>query len=81
MTKTATYFDLRDACQLPGCPVCRIEQRTVQRFLDALMYENVNDPGTRDRLRGSLGFCHEHAWQVANEMLGNALGMAIIYHL
>ncbi len=80
MTKTTTYFDLRDACHLPGCPLCRMEQAAVQHALDGWMYEDVNDPGLREHLRSSLGFCHEHAWQVANEMLGNALGLAIIYN-
>jgi len=79
MTKTNTYFDLRSACSQPGCPVCRIEQSAVRHFLDALLYEQVNDPKVRDHLRASFGFCQEHAWMAADDLRGNALGLAIIY--
>ena len=33
----------------------------------------------RERLRKSLGLCHEHAWLAADGMQGNALGLAILY--
>ena len=80
MVNNPTYFALLDACQQPGCPVCRISLNTVVRYLDNLFYENVNDWGMRRHLRGSLGFCREHAWQVIEGGLGNGLGVAIIYH-
>jgi hypothetical protein len=68
-----------DACRQGGCPVCRMEQQSVERFLENQFYENVNSPGWRDRLRGSLGFCHEHAWLAVDRRLGDALGFSIIY--
>jgi hypothetical protein len=46
--------------------------------LDAILYENVNDAGTRDHLRASPGCCGEHAWRLPNNS-GSALGMAILY--
>jgi len=70
---------LLEACREPGCPVCRLEQRSVERYLDSQFYESVNSPAWRDRLRASLGFCHEHAWLAADQRLGDALGFAIIY--
>jgi hypothetical protein len=70
---------LMDACRESGCPVCRMEQQSVERYLENQLYENVNSPGWRDRLRGSLGFCHEHAWLVVERRLGDALGFSIIY--
>jgi hypothetical protein len=33
-----------------------------------------------ERLRASLGFCHEHAWLGVDQRLGDALGYTIIYH-
>jgi len=51
----------------------------VERYLDNHFYENVNSPAWRDRLRLSLGFCHEHAWLGVNQRLEDALGFAIIY--
>lgn len=52
----------------------------MERYLDNHFYENVNSPAWRDRLRASLGFCHEHAWLGVNQRLGDALGYTIIYH-
>lgn len=77
--ETLTYYDLLKACEQAGCPVCRLEQSGVERYLAALFYESVNDPGVRDRLRRSLGFCQEHAWLVLEARLGLALGVGIIY--
>ncbi len=79
MPDTTTYKIL-EACHEPGCPVCRLEQQSVERYLDNHFYENVNSPAWRDRLRLSLGLCHEHAWLGVNQRLGDALGYAIIYH-
>jgi len=73
-------YKLLEACHEQGCPVCRLEQEGVERYLDNHLYENVNSPAWRDRLRLSLGFCHEHAWLGVNQRLGDALGFAIIYH-
>ena len=73
-------YQLLEACREPGCPVCRLEQQSIERYLDQHFYESVNSPAWRERLRGSLGFCHEHAWLGANQRLGDALGFAIIYH-
>lgn len=76
---TSTVFDFINACREPGCPVCRLTSHTVERYIDRLFYESVNDIETRARLRASLGFCHEHAALAVDKKLGNALGFAIIY--
>lgn len=72
-------YKLLEACREPGCPVCHLEQRSVERYLDSQFYESVNEPAWRDRLRASLGFCHEHAWLAVDKRLGDALGFALIY--
>jgi hypothetical protein len=73
-------YKLLEACREPGCPVCRLEQQGVERYLDNQFYENVNSPAWRDHLRASRGFCHEHVWLAVNQRLGDALGFSIIYH-
>ncbi len=75
-----TVYKLLEACHEPGCPICRLEQHSVERYLNNQFYENVNAPAWRDRLRSSLGFCYEHAWLAVNQRLGDALGFSIIYH-
>lgn len=74
------FYKLLEACREPGCPVCRLEQESVERYLDNQFYENVNSPGWRQHLRLSLGFCREHAWLGVEKRLGDALGYSIIYH-
>jgi len=77
-SKFITYFQLLDAFREPGCPVCtRLEQGAV-KALDGLMYEQVNDPFTRDRLVESHGFCNWHAWMLPS-VHNSASGVAIIY--
>lgn len=77
---TFMSYKLLEACREPGCPICRLEQEGVERYLDNQFYENVNSIAWRDHLRLSHGFCHEHAWLGVNKRLGDALGFSIIYH-
>ena len=73
-------YKIMEACRERGCPLCRLEQQGVERYLDHQLYENVNSPAWRDQLRASYGFCHEHAWLGVNKRLGDALGFSILYH-
>lgn len=80
MSLPLVYADLLEACQQPGCPVCRLVQQDIRHYLQSLFYEKVNDGVLRQNLRKSLGFCHEHAWQIIEPGIGDALGVATIYH-
>jgi hypothetical protein len=72
------YFRLVDASPQDGCPVCRCVEEDGRRHLDAIMYEQVNDPDTRHRLHASWGFCNWHTWTLL-EVPNAASGAAIIY--
>jgi len=75
------YHDLMRDLRHPGCPVCRGAGRAAWQHIDSILWEMVNDPGVRARLRGAHGFCREHALMalsVAREQAA-ALGMAIMY--
>ncbi|NOX63569.1 MAG: hypothetical protein GXP42_16725 [Chloroflexi bacterium] len=74
---TTTYFELQDALSEPGCPICRIGEEAGRRMLDGLLYESVNDPTAREKLKDSLGFCHVHSRQLLT-FSGERLGAAII---
>jgi len=78
MSRTKSYYDLRDALTLPGCPVCRSRAGFTEQYLDRLIYENVNDPGLRRKIRQARGFCKEHAWGLVRR--GAALGVSIMMH-
>jgi hypothetical protein len=72
------FFRLLDACVQSGCPVCRLVEDDGRRYLDALVYEQVNDPDTRRRIRGAWGFCNWHTWMLA-ETPNAPSGAAILY--
>lgn len=78
MVTPVTYFDLIETFSQPGCAVCSLLLRNVDRSLDALLYEYVNDPDTHRAFRTRRGLCNEHSWQLARHT-GNALGIAILY--
>ncbi|MBK8046527.1 MAG: hypothetical protein IPK16_04965 [Anaerolineales bacterium] len=71
-------YDIIEASAQPGCPLCRVSDRWGGRFMASILYEEVTDPHSRNRLKASFGFCGEHAWQ-ATEVGGTLLGMSIIY--
>jgi hypothetical protein len=76
--KHSTYFELRDAIDVPGCVICRLAARSVRRYLEVLSFESVNDRGLRAQLRRARGFCNLHAWQLLDEVR-DPFGAGIIY--
>jgi len=76
MSRTASFYDLRDALALPGCPVCRLAARDAGRYLDGLLWEHVTDPGVRAKVRRAQGFCRDHARLL--DRAGASLGVAIL---
>lgn len=71
------YYELRDALAGPGCAICALALRSLNRSFATLAYESVNDRGLRDEVRAARGFCAVHG-----EMLSaarSALGTAIIH--
>lgn len=78
MSRTMSYYDLKDALAQPGCPVCRLKDEAVRRHLDGLLWESVNDTGVRHDIRAARGLCQQHAWQLVEG--GSSLGAVIIMH-
>lgn len=78
--KHTLYFEVLEAIQeAKGCPLCHLEADRMRRHLDSLLYEFVNDPGVREELARSRGFCQKHAYEIANAEGPHALGIAILY--
>jgi Family of unknown function (DUF6062) len=74
------YRDLLADLEHSGCCVCRGASRSAWRLIEAILWESVNDPATRLRLRASHGFCRDHLYmgaKVASSQAGG-LGMAIL---
>ena len=77
------YLTLARAMDLRGCPICQLVRTAEEKALCSLLYEHVNDPSIREKLRKGLGLCTYHAWLMvkaasSNPLLGG-LGPAIIY--
>lgn len=77
--KHMPYFAVLEALATArGCPLCSLERTTLQRHIDSLLYEKVNDPLVRRQWAASRGYCHRHANMLAER--DGAFGMAILYH-
>jgi len=42
MSRTPSYYDVRDTLAEASCAVCRLQNRAVERYLDGLLWESVN---------------------------------------
>jgi hypothetical protein len=78
-SQSYSYYEMIDACQEPGCPLCRLGQASANRHLTSLIYDSVNDISLRATLRESLGYCKEHAWLLPNAGDSAPLGIAVIH--
>lgn len=76
MSRTWSYYDLREALVQPYCALCRLRVRTAQQYLDSLLWESVNDEGIRHQVRRAHGFCYEHSQMLVKP--GSSLGIAIL---
>jgi hypothetical protein len=70
------YHEIREAFSQPGCPLCRLLTKSADRYLDAILWEQVNDTTVRSELNQARGYCPQHGWML--ERAGAALGVAIL---
>ncbi len=81
ITAEVGYHDLLRDLRRKGCPVCRGADRAAWRYVEAILWESVNDPPIRARLRAAHGFCRDHGFMaiaVCKER-GLASGLATMY--
>ncbi|MEA3408606.1 MAG: DUF6062 family protein [Chloroflexota bacterium] len=76
--KHTPYFELLEAQDKAGCPICRLVYQVVDHYLDSVLYEAVLDPDVRAELKAARGFCEEHVRMLYSKP-GRALGIALIY--
>jgi hypothetical protein len=79
MSDAQSIFELRLACQKPGCPVCFLVQRAGARYIESIFSESLLDPEVRQKLVVSRGFCYNHTWLSIHLKLSDALGQAILF--
>jgi len=71
------YVTLESVKASKRCFLCALEEPSLRRYLESLLYERVNDSGVRADLKASHGFCHRHAHLMAGS--GNAFCAALLY--
>jgi hypothetical protein len=76
--RDSTSFEVREALDQSGCPVCRLAVRSVGRWLASVAYDQINDVELRNALRAARGFCNVHAHRWLREVR-SVLGTAIVY--
>jgi len=76
--RDSASFEVREALEQDGCPVCRLALRSVGRWLASVAYDQINDIELRTTLRSARGFCNVHAHRWLREVRG-VLGTAILY--
>ncbi|HWV23600.1 MAG TPA: DUF6062 family protein [Thermomicrobiales bacterium] len=74
---TQTAYDLIDAFQREGCPVCSLALKSVAHYMESINYDGVSDQGFREQMKQALGFCNNHAYQWLQ--LAFVLGTAQMY--
>lgn len=81
LTREPGYLDALAGLEDPGCVACNAANRAARAYLEALLWESVNDPELRPRLRAAHGFCREHTGLVLRVARARAagLGVAILY--
>jgi len=74
---------LADLVEAGGCPVCSARADAIARFVDAVLWESVNDVAFRRELDTARGFCEPHSRAILiadRAQSGGALGASILYH-
>ncbi len=76
------YLELKEALAQPGCPLCRLVERTERRYLSSFLHENVLDVGLREALRAARGFCPRHTrmlYEIEQDEYHDHMGTAIVH--
>ncbi|MEN2983418.1 MAG: DUF6062 family protein [Dictyoglomaceae bacterium] len=74
--KNFTHIAWEEAFLWEGCPLCFLINKSLWKIEDNFLYELVNDPQIREKIRKGNGFCAEHTVQLLN--FKDSLGISII---
>lgn len=77
MTRDFIYHELKDNLEQDLCPICTLINKNIDRFIEGLLYESVNDVEIRKDIKKSKGYCNYHGWKI--ESFGDPLAHSIIY--
>jgi hypothetical protein len=76
--KNISHIHVLDAVEKSKtCPLCDLDNASVQKYITDMLYESVNDRGLRKKLGKQKGFCTFHGELLLKH--GDALGIAILH--
>lgn len=76
--KNISHIHVLDAVEKSKiCPLCDLDNASVQKHMTDMLYESVNDRSLRKRLEKQKGFCALHGELLLEH--GDALGIAILH--
>jgi hypothetical protein len=73
------YFELIETFPRPGCAMCNLLKRDVDRHIDGLVYGFMDTDEMRAAFSAARGLCSEHGWLLRQNKFGNVLGIAKLY--
>ena len=75
-----SFTELLDTFKNDGCPICNLNFLNIDSYFSSILYECVNDPTVRKKLRNSFGYCRDHSAQFIQfvEKSYNRFGASII---
>ncbi|MEL7436197.1 MAG: DUF6062 family protein [Chloroflexota bacterium] len=78
MRESTRHYDLLQAFAEPRCPICAMVLRDLQKDMDTLLLERINNVPTHLAFRAGRGLCNGHAHRLI-QAKGGALGIAVMY--
>jgi hypothetical protein len=70
-------FEVAEALELAGCPLCRVIAEAERVWIDSFRREGKSSPEARRAFYRSGGFCHRHAWLLHELVTANESGASI----
>lgn len=75
--KSFAHISWEEAFYWEGCPLCFLVNKSLWKMEDNFLYELVNDPQIREKIRKNNGLCAHHTLQLIN--FKDTLGISIIF--
>ncbi len=77
MSRDTTWFELYDSMKDNQCQICTLSSKLIDNAMDGFLYESVNDPYLREKIKKAHGLCNFHSKMLIEK--GDPLAHALIY--
>ena len=77
MSRDMLWYELFERMQDNHCPICSLLDKMVDGVMESFLYESVNNPGLRDKIKKAHGLCYLHSKMMMEK--GDPLAHALVY--